>query len=341
MTMGQSRYADAARQLLLKAVGVSLAFHLAVFGAWKWGQTHILWQGLSMPTWLQLTPPKPHPIPPLQLARMVQATQTPPPLLYVDVDPALAAPKPPEHPKFYSTADTVAANPEIKVPSDQPQITGTQDKVMKTVAPGARSVPLQPSPPEPKTETAAKENAESKALPKPSYTPGGLVDAKPADKMIESKGTAASDNGTATAAAPPHERPRTLAQARERSGAPGPRMQQQGGVNHIEADSSNDAMKTVYGEYDREFVDAVEQRWFELLKNRQDNVAGRVVLEFNLHADGRITDMKMQFTDVNDLLSLLCQQAVQDPAPYKKWPPEMRREIPDPRQVRFTFYYWN
>ncbi len=338
MTMGQSRYAEAARQLLLKAVGISLAIHLAAFGAWKWGETHILWKGLSMPAWLQLTPPKPHPIPPLQLARMVQAAQTPPPLLYVDVDPALTAPKPPEHPKYYSSADTVAANPEIKVPSDQPQITGTQDKVMKTVAPGARSVPLQPSPPEPKTETAAKENAESKALPKPSYTPGGLVDAKPADKVNESKGTAVSDNGTA-AAAPPHERPRTLAQVRERAGAPGPRMQQRGGVNRLESDSSLDAMKTVYGDYDRDFIDAVRERWFELLKDRQDNVAGRVVLEFNLHADGRITDMKMQFTDVNDLLSLLCQQAVEDPAPFKRWPQEMRREISDPRQIRFTFYY--
>ena len=31
-------------------------------------------------------------------------------------------------------ADTVAANPEKKVPSDLPQIPGAQEKVMKTVA---------------------------------------------------------------------------------------------------------------------------------------------------------------------------------------------------------------
>jgi len=339
MMVGQSRYANGAGQLLLKAVAISVAVHLAAFGAWSWGRTHIVWKGLPMPTWLQLTPAKPHTATLPRPLRPVQQPR-PPPLLYVDVDPALAATQPPENPKFYSTANTVAANPEKKVPSDQPQITGTQDKVVKTVAPGARSVPLQPSPPpEPKAETAAKENAESRATPKPSYTPGGLADAKPADKMNESKGAAATDNGTAAATEPKHERPRTLAQVQERSGAPGARMRQEGGVNHVAQDSSVDAMRTVYGDYDRDFIDAVQERWFELLKDRQ-NVAGRVVLEFNLHADGRITDMKMESSDVTELQSLICQQAVEDPAPYKRWPPEMRREILDPRQVRFTFYYY-
>ncbi|MGA2540248.1 MAG: hypothetical protein ABSG78_01665 [Verrucomicrobiota bacterium] len=340
MTVAQSRGANAAGQLLLKAVAISVAIHLGAFGAWKWGQTHILWKGLPVPAWLQLTPPKLHATP----ARPLRAVQPPrpPPLLYVDVDPALAAAQPPANPKFYSTADTVAANPEKKVPSDEPQITGTQDKVMKTVAPGARSVPLQPSPPaEAKAETAEKESAESKALSKPSYTAGGLADAKPAQKMEERKGISESDNGTEAATEPKHERPRTLAQARERQGAPGERMRQEGGANRVAMDPAVDAVRTVYGDYDRDFIDAVQQRWFELLRERQDTVAGRVVLEFNLHANGRISDMKMQFSDVNELLTLICQQAVQDPAPYKEWPREMRREITDPRQIRFTFYYSN
>ncbi len=340
MTVAQPRGANAAGQLLLKAVALSLAIHLGAFGAWKWGQTHITWKGLAMPAWLQLTPHKLQ-ANPARPPRAAQAPQ-PPPLLYVDVDPALAAAKPPENPKFYSTADTVAANPEKKVPADQPQINGTQDKVMQTVAPGARSVPLQPSPPpEPKAETAAKENAESKAMPKPSDTPGGLADAKPAEKMNESKGTAALDNGAAAATEPKQERPHTLAQAREQTGAPNPRMRLEGGANHVALDSSVDAVRTVYGDYDRDFIDAVQARWFELLRDRQDSVAGRVELEFNLHADGRISEMKMQFSDVNELLTLICQQAVQDPAPYKRWPAKMLAVIKDPRQVRFTFYYSN
>ena len=65
------------------------------------------------------------------------------------------------------------------------------------------------------------------------------------------------------------------------------------------------------------------------------------MVEFNLHANGRITGMKLLSSDVDELQSLICQQAVLDPAPFKPWPQKMRQVIPDPRQVRFTFYYPN
>ena len=56
--------------------------------------------------------------------------------------------------------------------------------------------------------------------------------------------------------------------------------------------------------------------------------------------DGRITDMKMSDNDVGDLLGLLCERAVLDPAPYAPWPSDMRRLIGhNYREVTFTFYY--
>ena len=47
---------------------------------------------------------------------------------------------------------------------------------------------------------------------------------------------------------------------------------------------------------------------------------------------------------VGDMLSLLCQKAILDPAPFPKWSAEMRRQIQtqggtDYRDVKFTFYY--
>ena len=337
MTAAQSRSANSAGQLLLKAMVLSLAAHLAAFGGWKWGQTHAWWKTSSLPVWLQVLP---HHLP-STLARTFPAAQPlqPTPLLYVDVDPAMAAAKPPANPKYYSTADTVAANPEKKVPSDLPLIPGTQDKAMKTVAAGARSVPLQPSPPAAeKTRPTEDETTESKALPKPAYTPGDLAEAKPDKKIQEKKGTSESENGADAATQPKHERPRTLEEARERTGAPGPLLRQQGGVKMESAEPAVDAMRTVYGDYDRDFIDAVESRWFELLKDRR-NDAGTVKVEFNLHANGRITDMKLLSSDVDELQSLFCEQAVLDPAPFKPWPQKMRQVISDPRQVRFTFYY--
>ena len=82
------------------------------------------------------------------------------------------------------------------------------------------------------------------------------------------------------------------------------------------AEPAVDAVRTVYGDYDRDFIDAVESRWFELLKDRR-NDAGMVKVEFNLHANGRITDMKLLSSDVDELQSLFCEQAVLGTGPFQ------------------------
>jgi len=67
---------------------------------------------------------------------------------------------------------------------------------------------------------------------------------------------------------------------------------------------------------------------------------GRVVLQFLLNYDGRITEMKVLENTVTETLSLLCQKAVLDPAPFDKWPREMRLMVgEDFRRITFTFYY--
>jgi hypothetical protein len=100
-----------------------------------------------------------------------------------------------------------------------------------------------------------------------------------------------------------------------------------------------DAMRTPYGDYDRDFIDAVRNRWYELLNNREYNVPGKVVLEFDLHPDGRVTGMSNSVNEVNLLLETFCESAVLDPAPYKPWTEQMRLLISNPRHLRFTFYY--
>jgi hypothetical protein len=68
--------------------------------------------------------------------------------------------------------------------------------------------------------------------------------------------------------------------------------------------------------------------------------SGYVKLEFNLNYDGRITEMKVLETTVTETLTLLCQKAVLDPAPFEAWNREMRLMIGgDSRRITFTFYY--
>jgi hypothetical protein len=90
------------------------------------------------------------------------------------------------------------------------------------------------------------------------------------------------------------------------------------------------------------FIEAVQSRWFNILDERDfvGNQGGRVVVEFRLHQDGRITDLTVVEAGVTELLSWFCQRAILDPAPYLPFPSDLRRMMHnDYREIRFTFYY--
>ena len=117
-------------------------------------------------------------------------------------------------------------------------------------------------------------------------------------------------------------------------------MKQEGGVR----DRGQFALavaRTPFGSYDAALVAAVQQRWYDLLDNTQfAQHSGRVILEFRLYYDGRITDMKVDGNEVGEILGTLCQRAVLDPSPFAQWPSDMRRAIgKNYRDVMFTFFY--
>ena len=63
---------------------------------------------------------------------------------------------------------------------------------------------------------------------------------------------------------------------------------------------------------------------------------GRVVLFRQSRWDDRVS----LHDEVAPILGLMCQRAVQEPAPYAAWPPELRRIVgKEYREVRFVFHY--
>jgi outer membrane biosynthesis protein TonB len=103
-----------------------------------------------------------------------------------------------------------------------------------------------------------------------------------------------------------------------------------------------DAKGTSFGAYDAAFIDAVSQHWRDLLdaRNYAGEGSGKVVLRFHLKYDGTISDLEVAETSVNTILTYLCQQAIHDPAPFERWPREMRLMIgSDSRPIQFTFFY--
>jgi outer membrane biosynthesis protein TonB len=181
-----------------------------------------------------------------------------------------------------------------------------------------------PTPPTPDKEPAEE------ARPKPVSSPGDLTLEKPDLNPRPDQGEAE------------RTRPRTIREAMARNRLTGQKMKQDGGARKERLEASFDTKASAFGDYDRAFIDAVSERWYDLLDNMSYDGyrRGTVVLQFHLNYDGRITEMKVLENTVTGTLSLLCEKAVSDPSPFDKWSRDMRLMVgKDFREIKFTFYY--
>lgn len=238
--------------------------------------------------------------PPVQ-AKQQQPTR--PPLLFVDVSEAQAVTQEPKDAKRYSDRNSIASNPDLNKELNEPKLDGTQENATKTEASQKKFDQLMPDPPKPKPISGNMTIAK--------------VDVKPP---------------------PEKNRPRTIKEALLQRGE---KIKQDGGAAQRPS-ASLDVKATGFGAYDRAFIDAVSSRWYDLLDNMSYDAfrQGKVVVQFVLNYDGRITEMKVLESTVTETLSLLCQKAVLDPSPFDKWPREMRLMVgEDSRRIVFTFNY--
>jgi len=93
-------------------------------------------------------------------------------------------------------------------------------------------------------------------------------------------------------------------------------------------------------DYDRALVDAIEQRWNDILDQRSFPLTtGVVVVEFTLAFHGKVSNVSVVKSTVNDQLAFICKMAIRDSAPFPPWPADMRRQVGDKRVIKFTFNY--
>jgi hypothetical protein len=290
-------------------LALSLALHLLAWGGYEAGRKSGLWEQLHWPAWL--------PRPAVMKMEPPQPQNTGQQLMFVDVpQPSAEAP---QKAMYYSSQNSIAADP-TRGNKELPQLNGKQTEVVKTeTAPRPDFNKLQPSPP------AAPQEKPAAATPA-----GDLTLGKPEKEH-----------------APPQEepRPRTVRQAlaQQSQRAPGQQMKQEGGMYRQALVPSLDVKATPFGAYDAALVSAVTQRWYDLLDSQQFAMDrnGKVMLQFHLNYDGTITDMKVVQNTVGELLSYVCEKAVSDPAPFAKWPSDMRQMVGENyREITFTFYYY-
>ena len=298
---------------LTAALWLSLAVHLGVWGGYAAGKKFGWWQNVHVPEWLHKSEKKIKP-PPFAQIPMVEPT------IFVDVSHADT--EPPVSSKYYSNKNSRAANPDAGH-ANQPKLNGKQKDVPKT------------------------ENTPKLSKLQPSAAP---VSPHPVATENTSLGETKSAKTNQVAVAPKNpttqpERPRTVKQALTQSSPqlPGQQLQQEGGVKRQLQWSSLDAKSTAFGAYDRAIVEAVTQRWYDLLDSRRFAMdrTGKVTLQFKLKADGSVAEMHTLENTVGEMLGYVCQSAVEEAAPFASWPQDMQRMIgANFREITFTFYYY-
>ena len=100
---------------------------------------------------------------------------------------------------------------------------------------------------------------------------------------------------------------------------------------------------TPFDKYDSALVQTVQNRWFDLLNSKPlwTDRKGKVVVQFHLHSDGTVSDLKILDNEVGDLHGYVCEKAIKSSAPFGPWPPDMVRMLnEDYRTITFTFNYY-
>jgi hypothetical protein len=292
---------------------LSLALHLLSWGGYELGKKFGWWQELHWPAWL-------HHAKKIEPVAQTQLQNQEPPLEFVTVDqPSAEAPK---NAKYFSSHNSIAANPDASRETDTPKLNGEQADAPKT----EDAFKLKISQPQAAQQKANSQQDEGQD--KPALSPGDLTLGKPTNPQPQ----------------PEQQRPRTLNEARAQLAKqiPGLQMLQDGGVQRHAVVPSLDVKLTGFGDYDERFYEAVVQRWWDLLDSQQfaRDRSGKVILQFHLNYDGTISDMKVVQNDVGELLGYVCQKAVFDPAPFEHFPSDMRLKLGNYSTIQFAFYYY-
>jgi TonB family protein len=108
----------------------------------------------------------------------------------------------------------------------------------------------------------------------------------------------------------------------------------QGGVNDPGSDIQFDTKGVEFGPWVRRFIAQVRRNWF--IPSAAMNFRGRVVIQFNIHKSGRITDVVVAQPSNIEAFNRAAFNAIVGSDPTEPLPPE----YPDPMMfITVTFYY--
>jgi hypothetical protein len=140
--------------------------------------------------------------------------------------------------------------------------------------------------------------------------------------------------GSPEAKAQPRPRPRLAPEL-----ITGPLMRSEGSARR-RGSLSIDATFSEFGEYEQQFYAAIQTGWYQEIEFFQPiDTATRVVIQFTLHADGRVTDVKTVQSTASKVATFICETAISKRSPFRPWTKEMVQVFGQERTLNVAFYY--
>lgn len=101
-----------------------------------------------------------------------------------------------------------------------------------------------------------------------------------------------------------------------------------------------DATFSEFGEYQQQFLAAVQSGWYQEIEFYQPmDTAARVHLRFELRADGSVKDVEIVETTAGEIASVICQTAIEKRSPFRPWTREMVQVFGEKRILDVVFHY--
>ena len=269
-----------------------------------------------------------------------------PPKEFMETDASQSTGEQPKNARYYSDKASVAANadnPSSKN-GETPYLQGKQSRTMstETVAPnlGPGSTPVAPPAPPPSASVKAqvKPTATAKSEQPKEVPLEGL-------NLVEEKKLAMVSPEETVPSPPSPVRPPPSQAAGNPSDRDLAALKSHlavSGVTKIGIDAFN-VESSPLGAYDKQLIKAVQSRWYALInKNGLDSDGeGTVIVQFQLLQDGTVQGVKTKETSAGVVLSLFCESAIQQAAPFEPVPDNLRILVGDrPREIEFTFHYY-
>ena len=234
--------------------------------------------------------------------------------VFVDVDKSKESAEKPKDQTFESSANSLAASQkapsgDLPLPSQDGKdlpITDLETHDFSLATQGSTPQPQQPSPP-----------PETKPSPPPAKSPTpdpeqlAMLKSTPPPPIKAPEETPSPAPDSTASVAPPAPRPQPQAPA---SNYQAQRQQTKitGNISR-QGPSSVNAVGTPLGRYQKQMYDAVGQRWYSHMQERQDLVSiGTARLTFSIDRSGRVTNLKVLENTANEAFASVCLQSVQE-----------------------------